>query len=185
MLTEDGQVLTWFGRDPEYEGKMLEWTSAGKEGKEPEKFHFVKGFERGLELFGQHCFSDDGFRERVRATGLFIMPGPNDVIALDALGGCAVGLCGTTVTSEQMEKLAAFVREMKSVVTVLFDCDEPGELAARVAVVELAQCCPVRLAWSPQMHGGTFKGREPNSLTPEEWQAIRRFLLEGSYSPSQ
>jgi len=42
----------------------------------------------------------------------------------------------------------------------MFDCTEEGELAARVVVVELAQHCPVRLAWSPAMHGAAFRGEE-------------------------
>ena len=160
MLSDNGEVLTWFGRDPEYEGKHHEWIVGGKQGNEPEKYHFVSGFQRGLELFGQHRLRDEEFRQRARETGLLVVPGPNDVIALEAVGAPAVGLCATAVTAEQAEKLAAFSRETGSVVTVMFDCTEEGELAARVVVVELAQRCPVRLAWSPAMHGGAFKGRK-------------------------
>jgi hypothetical protein len=98
-------------------------------------------------------------------------------LALEALGAPAVGLCATTVTAEQAEKLATFSRETKSVVTVMFDCTEEGELAARVVVVELAQRCPVRLAWSPAMHGGTFRGRKTDSLTSEEWERMRPFPI--------
>jgi len=36
MLSETGEVLTWFGRDPEYEGKHQAWIASGKEGAEPE-----------------------------------------------------------------------------------------------------------------------------------------------------
>ncbi|NLE38119.1 MAG: hypothetical protein GX621_08865, partial [Pirellulaceae bacterium] len=46
MLSDEGEVLTWFGRDPDYEGKQHEWIGGGKQGKEPEKYHFVKGFQR-------------------------------------------------------------------------------------------------------------------------------------------
>jgi hypothetical protein len=179
MLAEDGQVLTWFGRDPEYEGKMLEWTAAGKEGKEPEKFHFVKGFERGLELFGQHRLTDEAFRGRVREVGLVVVKGPNDVIALDGLGVPAVALCSLSATLSQAEKLSACVRPVGSWLTLMFDCTEEGELTMRQTLVELAQRCPVRLAWSPSMHGGGFNGREAGSLTPEEWGRIEGFLSCG------
>lgn len=184
LLTEGGQVLTWFGRDPEYEAKVQEWTVGGKEGKEPEKFHFVKGFERGLELFGQHRLSDEAFRQRARALGMFIVPGPNDVMALGVLGGAAMGVCATEVTAEQAEKIGMFVRDSGCVATVMFDCTEAGELAARVAVVNLAQRCPVRLAWSQGMHGGAFKGREAQSLTAEEWATIHTFLIQGGRTES-
>ena len=99
------------------------------------------------------------------------------MIALESVGAPAVGLCATTITAEQAEKLATFSRETGTVVTVVLDCTEEGELAARVVVVELAQHCPVRLAWSPAMHDGTFKGRKTDSLTGEEWERIRSFLV--------
>ncbi len=54
-LSERGEVLTWFGRDPDFEEKHLKWEAGGKVDREPEKFHFVKGFHRGIELFGQHA----------------------------------------------------------------------------------------------------------------------------------
>ena len=177
MVSEGGDVLTWFGRDPEYEGKLHEWIVGGRQGIEPEKYHFVKGFQRGQELFGQHRLRDEGFRQRARKTGLLVVPGPNDVIALEAFGAPAIGLCATTVTAEQAEKLGSFSRETGSVVTVMFDCTEEGELGARVVVAELAQGGPVRLGWSPIMHGGIFKGRQPESVGREEWEKIHAFLV--------
>ena len=54
-FSENGELLTWFGRDPEYEEEHRKWEPVGKVEKEPEKFHFVKGFHRGSELFGQHA----------------------------------------------------------------------------------------------------------------------------------
>ena len=46
-------------------------------------------------------------------------------------------------------------------------------------MVEIAQRCAVRLAWSSAMHGGAFKGRQPESLGREEWEQIRAFLTRG------
>lgn len=106
-LSETGDVLTWFGRDPEFEEKQHRWITGGKLDREPEKFHFVKGFHRGLELFGQHAsrLKEPGYREAIAATGIVVVEGPNDVIALDALGVPAVGLCSNTVTAEQCQKI--------------------------------------------------------------------------------
>ena len=166
-------------RDPEYEGKVHEWIVNGKQGKEPEKYHFVKGFRRGLELFGQERLKEEGAAEQLRGVGLMLVKGPNDVIALDALGVPAVALCGTATTPEQVEKVARLAREAgQSAVTVMLDATEAGSLAARVVVVELAQVCPVRLAWSETMHGGAFQGRELETLTREEWERVRAFLVE-------
>ena len=60
---EAGEVLTWFGRDPEFEEKRQQWEASGPTEKEPEKFHFVKGFH------GESSFSD--------STGCGIQPAPN------------------------------------------------------------------------------------------------------------
>ena len=180
MLSTDGEVLTWFGRDPEYEGKLQEWIAGGRQGKEPEKYHMVKDFRRGVELFGQHRLRDAEVRSRATRLGIVVTAGPNDVIALDALGIPTLGLCAKAVTREQAERAREMLRSAGGpTLLVMFDCTEEGELAARQAIVNLAQHCPVRLAWSPEMHGGRFKGREAASVTPEEWGVMEAWLLGG------
>jgi len=177
MLSEVGEVLTWFGRDPEYEVKHRLWSASDKQEREPEKFHFVKGFHRGNELFGQHRFHEEGIKEQINGIGLIVVEGPNDVIAMDVLGVPAVGLCSNTVTDEQVDKIKRLAGTLAGgVVTLMLDCDEEGERGAKMAIVEIAQHCPVRLAWNSSMHGGLFKGRQPESLRPEEWEKIRAFL---------
>jgi hypothetical protein len=177
MLSTDGEVLTWFGRDPDFEEKAQAWVAGGKQEREPEKWHFVKDFRRGLELFGQHRLADPEVRAKAARLGIVVTPGPNDVIALDALDVPVVGLCGKTVTREQGERAADILRSVGGpALLVMFDCTEEGELAARQAVVSLAEHGPVRLAWSPEMHGGRFKGREAASVTPEEWGAMEAWL---------
>ena len=177
MLSETGEVLTWFGRDPEYEAKHQMWLAGDKQEREPEKFHFVKGFHRGCELFGQHRFLEEGISEKMKGIGLLVVEGPNDVIALDALNVPAVGLCSNIITDEQVEKVKRLTDAVVGgVVTLLLDCDIEGESGAKLALVEIAQRGPVRLAWSASMHGGAFKGRQPESLNMNEWEQIQRFL---------
>lgn len=107
------------------------------------------------------------------------------MIALDTLGVPAVGLCSNTLTREQAVKLARLAETVGTgVVTLMLDCDPEGELGARQAIVELAQLCPVRFAWSPSMHGGAFKGRQPESLKSEEWRVITKFLTRASPASS-
>jgi hypothetical protein len=180
MLSESGDVLTWFGRDPEYEAKHQMWLAGDKQEREPEKFHFVKGFHRGCELFGQHQFLEEGISERIKGIGLLVVEGPNDVIALDTLNIPAVGLCSNTITDEQVEKVIRLADSVAGgVVTLMLDCDAEGESGAKLALVEIAQRCPVRVAWSSSMHNGAFKGRQPESLSREEWEQIREFLMRG------
>lgn len=178
MLSENGEVLTWFGRDPDFEEKMQAWVAAGKEGNEPEKWHFVKDFRRGLELFGQHRLREAEVQARAARLGIVVTASPNDVVALGALGMPAVGLCAKEATREQAARLADMLRSVRGpTLLVMFDCSEEGEPAARQAIVDLAEHCPVRLAWSPTMYDGKFKGREAASVTPEEWAEMGAWLL--------
>src|SRR5205823_7299613 len=125
-------------------------------------YHFVKGFLRGLELFGQHALRLEGTPERLRGLGLVVTEGPNAVIRLDALGVPAVGLCAHTITREQAAKAARLARELAGgVVTVLLGCDAAGESGMKQALGYLAQLTPVRLAWTGKMYGGKFQGRRP------------------------
>jgi 5S rRNA maturation endonuclease (ribonuclease M5) len=176
-LTENGDILTWFGRDPEFEHKHQAWSASDKSEREPEKFHFVKGFHRGLELFGQHRLREETNQERLGEFGLFLVEGPNDVIRLDVLGIPAVALCSNQITREQAAKAAKLARERAGgIVTVFLDCDEQGETGMKQCLGYLAQLTPVRLAWTSKMYGGRFKDRQPESLTLQEWEEMASFL---------
>jgi hypothetical protein len=173
-LSESGEVLSWFGRNVDFEEQWKAWDAAGRKDREPEKFHFVKGFHRGLELWGQHVLHAEGAEEKLKSIGLPVVEGPNDVICLATLDQPAVGLCSNTITREQAEKVACLARQVAGgVVTLFLDCDEEGENGARQALAVLAELVPVRLGWSSSMYGGTFKGRQPESLTADEWRRIQ------------
>ena len=179
-ISRDGDVLTWFGRDPDHEGKHAKWVAGGRTGREPAKFHFVRGFRRGIELFGQHRFTGEVVAEKVRECGLIVVEGPNDVIRLDTLDVPAVGLCSNTITSEQAELAAQIASEVgDGTVTLMLDCDTEGASGAKQAIVEFAKHCRVQLAWSPDMHGGKFSGRQPEGLNYDEWQELHAFLTRG------
>ncbi len=98
-------------------------------------------------MFGQHRVADETFRRQAAETGLLVVPGANDVIALDALGASAVGLCGREITAEQAEKVAALVRTCGAPGAVLMlDCTEQGDEAAAATLPMLAAHTLVRLA---------------------------------------
>ena len=179
-LSDDGEVLTWFGRDPEFEEKHAAWEGTDKSEREPEKFHFVKGFHRGIELFGQHAFRGPEVAEKLRGIGLPIVEGPNDAIRLATLGVPAIGLCSNMITREQAAKVARLAREVGGgIATIFLDCDPEGENGMRQALGYLAELCPVRLAWTSRMYSGKFKGRQPESLLAREWEEIQRYLQTG------
>jgi len=43
----------------------------------------------------------------------------------------------------------------------------------------LSPLTPVRLAWMSKMYGGKFRGRQPESLSIEDWQEIATYLRTG------
>ena len=179
-LSESGDVLTWFGRDPDFEDKHKTWTASDRSEREPEKFHFVKGFHRGIELFGQDRLKAEGVKEKLAGLGLPLVEGPNDVIRLVTLGVPALGLCSNTITREQAAKAARLARDLTGgVVTVFLDCDPEGENGMKQCLGYLAQLTAVRLAWTSKMYGGRFKGRQPESLTAPEWEEIGAYLKTG------
>lgn len=179
--SESGDLLTWFGRDPEFEEKHQKWEAGGKTDREQEKFHFIKGFHRGLELFGQHALHSPEAAEALKALGLVVVEGPNDAIRLDTLGVPVVALCSNRISREQAAKAAKLAREVAcGIVTVLLDCDPEGEEGMKQFLGYLAQLCPVRLAWTSKMYSRRFRGRQPETLTLEEWQRIESYLKTGA-----
>ena len=164
-------------RDPSYEAKRAQWLTAGKpEKQEPIKHRFPKDFHRGLELFGQQArrLREEGYRETIAEIGILVVEGMNDVIRLDALEIPAVGIMSNKITDRQVLKVIRWARQLASgKVTVMFDTDERGDEGAKDAVWQLSQHGPVLQAWSSAAFGGRFAGREPESLSFEEWHNIR------------
>lgn len=171
----DGELLTWFGRDPRFEQKHADWKKSDRGEPEPVKTQFVKGFHRGLELYGEHAV-----REAVRAgrksapgAGLVLVEGPNDAIRLHTLNELAVAVCSNTITREQAQRAATLARDVADgTIVLLFDCDEEGERGSQQALMLLAEFAPVRLGWSRSMYRGQFKDRQPESLTSDDWREL-------------
>ena len=106
--------------------------------------------------------------------------GFNDVINLDAHGIPALGICSNHITTDQVEKVANWSRQLTAgKVVLLFDCEDTGDEGARDAVWQLLERgLDVRLGWSQAMHGGTFRGRQPESLTEAELREVILPALE-------
>jgi hypothetical protein len=55
----------------------------------------------------------------------------------------------------------------------MFDCEPTGDEGAKEALWLLVQRgLDVRLAWSEWMQSGKFAGRQPESITREEWESV-------------
>ncbi len=177
LLSEDGQVLAWIGRDPKYEEKERDFTRlspAERTGETPPMKHrFPKGIHRGLELFGQQAgrLKEPSYRESIASHGIIVVEGFNDVIGLDNIGVPAVAVMSNRMTEMQGDKVALWAKQLASgKVTLMFDCEPSGIDGAKEALWFFAQRqLDVRLAWTPWMHGGKFAGKQPESLTAAEW----------------
>lgn len=178
VLSEEGKALAWVGRDVLYEEKdraFSRLTAAERVGKEPPPKHrFPKGFHRGMELFGQQAarLDEPGYRELIQRCGIIVVEGFNDVIGLDNAGIPAVGVMSNRMTEMQGDKIARWARQLAGGrVSLMFDCEPSGIDGAKEALWFFAQRqLNVRLAWTPWMHAGAFVGRQPESLTLEEWK---------------
>tara|TARA_R110002049_G_scaffold167265_3_gene333451 strand:- start:3142 stop:4347 length:1206 start_codon:yes stop_codon:yes gene_type:complete len=167
----DGNILTWFGRNLNYEDQHKKWQRSGDSSKEPHKFKFVKGFHRGLELYGEPQFRELASPEQLQQIGIILVEGPNDAINLHMLGVPALAVCSNTVTKTQADKLATLANSIPGgYVSVMYDLDREGENGAKQTVLELVKRCCVRLTWSSDLAEGQFKDRQPESLTKEDWE---------------
>ena len=178
ILSEDGKLLAWAARDPQFETKEQAFNALlpderAKE-KKPAKTRFPVDFHRGQELFGQQaCRLDEPrFKELIARCGIIVVEGFNDVLGLDSIGVPAVAIMSNKITEHQILKVERFAKSLAGgKVTLLFDNDVPGDDGAKESLWLLAQRgLDVRLGWSQKMHGGTFAGRQPESLTAEEWE---------------
>lgn len=185
VLGVDGEVLAWVARDPQFEAKLQAFDAMSSEErgreKKPAKHRFPVDFHRGLELFGQQAsrLQEPGYRETIAACGIIIVEGFNDVIGLDNLGVPSSAIMSNKITEQQVAKVERWARSLASNrVTILFDADPEGDEGAKEAHWLLAQRgLDVRLGWSQAMHGGQFAGRQPETLTHEEWEQVVRPLI--------
>ena len=79
----------------------------------------------------------------------------------------------------QLGRLAlGLVRPTGGTVSVMFDLDREGVNGSQQAVLEIPKRCRTRFAWTAALADGQFKGRQPESVTPQEWEtAIHPALM--------
>lgn len=185
ILSENGKLLAWVARDPQFETKEQSFNALSHEQrlktKKPAKHRFPVDFHRGVELFGQHAsrLDEPGYRETIGRYGIIVVEGFNDILGLDSIGVPAVAIMSNKITDEQVAKVERWAKAIADgKVTLLFDADEAGDAGAKEALWLLAQReLNVRLGWSRAMHAGAFAGRQPESLTRDEWeQALASFI---------
>ena len=171
---EAGDILSYSGRNIRFDEQWQQWLADGRpEKKRPIKHKYVKGYHKGLQLYGEQAdrLADRRLKESLGKLGLVVVEGQNDVIRLDCLGVAAVGLCSNKASDEQIDKLERIARQAAQGRVVLIpDNDAEGEAGFKELLWSLAsRGLTVRLGWSRQSHSGQFDGQQPEHLTDEQW----------------
>ena len=178
---ERGEVISYSGRDLNFESKWQKWLRDGKpEEKKPNKHRYVSGYHKGLELYGGQAkrLEEPYVSESLKRRGVVVVEGMNEVLRMETLGVAAVGLGSNKATQTQLESLVRFARQAgDNRIVLLPDCDKEGEAGFRELLWKLAELqVDVRLGCSSQMFGGKFSGRQPEEFTDEEWSEIDHSL---------
>ena len=173
-----GEPISYSGRDPLFEEKRQAWLRQGnpEAPKKPIKHKYVKGFQRGLELYGQQVdrLNDPKIAVSLERYGLIVVEGANDVIRLDELGLASVGLCSNRATVTQVEKIKRFAMTAANERVLLMpDNDEEGEAGFKDLLWGLVdRGLRVRLGWSRTRYEGIFNGMQPEKIDEKGWRTI-------------
>lgn len=173
-----GEPISYSGRDPLFEEKHQAWLRQGNADapKKPIKHKYVKGYQRGLELYGQQVdrLNDPRIAESLECYGLIVVEGANDVIRLDELGLAAVGLCSNRATKNQIEKIKRFAMTAANKRVLLMpDNDEEGEAGFRDLLWELVDGgLKVQLGWSRARDQGKYSALQPENIDSEIWNSL-------------
>ena len=181
VMNEQGEALAWVGRNVRYEDEQETWTKNGRHGQEPIKYRFPSQtlFRRSLELYGQEFLGDERFRESLDKYGLILVEGFTDRIRLHELGVMSVAMMSNQLTDEQTAKLVEYAKaHAGGRVGLMHDADAPGDEGAKGSLWRLHQAgVDAYLVWNRKTHGGHFDGRQPESLSDEEWADVAQAII--------
>ena len=167
MKNERGQRLGWAGRHLNFEEKFRQWEKSDRTGTAPIKTKFPPNFHKGSFLFGAEIerMEQPGVREQIQDTGLIVVEGFNDVIALDTNGIVSVGLCGNQVSEGQVDKLARWSEDLaEGRITLFLDNNTEGRNGTLQAIEKLSEHVHVRTVWTPECLNGRYRDYEPEQL---------------------
>lgn len=173
-----GEPISYSGRDPLFEEKQRAWLRQGspEASRKPMKHKYVKGFQRGLELYGQQIarLDERTIQDSLDRHGLIVVEGANDVVRLDTLGLAAVGICSNRATAAQVEKIKRFAMTAANKrVLLLPDNDEEGEEGFRDLLWDLVDAgLRVQLGWSRSRDGGKYDALQPEQIDAAIWNQL-------------
>ena len=111
-------------------------------------------------------------------TGLLVVEGFWDALRLKELGEFPIGITSNQMTDHQLDKVTMLANQRGlGRVNLMYDANSEGDRGAKEDLWKLNERqIDTRIVWSQRMHGGNFANREPESLTSDEWDAIKMTL---------
>ena len=168
LRNERSEKIGYVGRDLAFNDKLAKWENSDRTGKAPIKAKFPPGFARGSFLYGAEVsrLETEEARSQLKDIGVLVVEGMNDCIALDQLGILSVALCSNRIAEGQMEKLIRWSKSLTDgKITLMLDNDKEGWVGMLDTLQKLAPHAHVATVWSPDSHGGKYRGQQPEQLT--------------------
>jgi 5S rRNA maturation endonuclease (ribonuclease M5) len=146
----------------------------------------VAGYYRGIELYGALAsrLNEPALKESLSKYGLIVVEGMNDVIRLDELNLCAVGLTSNRATDTQVASLVQFAQQVSNNrILLLPDCDEEGESGFKDLLWKLAEAqVQIRLGPTSKSQNGQFAGKQPEDFILEDFNFSSTDSAGGHYA---
>lgn len=167
LRNERSEKIGYVGRDLAFDDKLRKWEDSDRTKQRPVKAKFPPGFARGEFLYGAEAsrLKSEQARHQLQQTGLVVVEGMNDVIALAAHGILSVSVCSNRIAAGQLDKLVRWSHAFAGgKLILLFDNDKEGYEGAIDSLQRLAPHSYVSLAWTPDSAAGEFRNRQPEQL---------------------
>ena len=167
LRNERSEKVGYVGRDLAFNEKLAKWENSDRTGKAPIKAKFPPGFARGSFLYGAEVsrLETEEAKTQLHDIGILVVEGMNDCIALDKNGILSDALCSNRIADGQMEKLIRWSKNLAGgKVTLMLDNDEEGWEGTLDTMQKLASFVHIATVWSPDSHGGKYRGQQPEQL---------------------
>ncbi len=183
LRNERSEKIGYVGRDLAFEDKIRKWENSDRTSKQPIKAKFPPGFAKGEFLYGAEAkrLQNETAKAQLADTGLLVLEGMNDTIALDQHGLLSVSLCTNRITDGQIEKLARWSHDLAGgKITLMLDNDREGFEGSLDSLKKLAAHAHVRTVWTPDCFGGKYRGKQPEELERSELLELFKRFSDGT-----
>ena len=167
LRNERSEKIGYVGRDLAFKEKLTKWENGDRTGNAPIKAKFPPGFARGSFLYGAEVsrLETEEAKAQLFGTGLVVVEGMNDCIALDQQGILSVALCSNRIAEGQLDKIVRWSKSLAGgKVTLMLDNDTEGWEGTLDSIKKLAHHVHVATVWTPDSFSGKYRGLQPEQV---------------------